>query len=92
MSASLLLSDGTVFEGEPFGATVDTDGEVVFSTGMVGYPESMTDPSFRGQILVFTFPLIGNYGVPSEEKNEYGFSKNFESEAIQVRGIIVSSG
>ncbi len=91
MSASLLLSDGTVFEGESFGAPIDTDGEVVFSTGMVGYPDSMTDPSFRGQILVFTYPLVGNYGVPSEEKNEYGFSKNFESEAVQVRGIIVSS-
>lgn len=88
--ASLILSDGTTFTGESFGAEVDTDGEVVFSTGMVGYPESMTDPSFRGQILVFTYPLIGNYGVPSEERNAWGFSKNFESEAIHVRAIIVA--
>ncbi|HLD08105.1 MAG TPA: glutamine-hydrolyzing carbamoyl-phosphate synthase small subunit [Candidatus Peribacterales bacterium] len=86
--ASLILSDGTVFEGESFGAEVETDGEVVFNTGMVGYPESLTDPSYRGQILVFTYPLIGNYGVPSEELNEWGFSKNFESENIHVRGVI----
>ncbi|MEQ1849678.1 MAG: glutamine-hydrolyzing carbamoyl-phosphate synthase small subunit [Candidatus Peribacteraceae bacterium] len=89
--ATLILQDGTTFVGQSFGAAVDTDGEVVFSTGMVGYPESMTDPSFRGQILTFTFPLIGNYGVPSEEKNHWGFSKNLESEAIHVRGVIVST-
>ncbi len=89
--AILILKDGTIFRGESFGAKVDTDGEVVFNTGMVGYPESMTDPSYKGQILTFTYPLIGNYGVPSEEKNAWGFSKNFESEAIHVRGIIVSS-
>ncbi|MBM3230820.1 glutamine-hydrolyzing carbamoyl-phosphate synthase small subunit [Candidatus Peregrinibacteria bacterium] len=88
--AKLILSDGTVFEGQSFGATVDTDGEVVFNTGMVGYPESLTDPSYQGQILVFTYPLIGNYGVPSMEKNEFGFSKNFESEAVQVRGVVVA--
>lgn len=88
--AKLILSDGTVFEGESFGAAIDTDGEVVFNTGMAGYPESLTDPSYRGQILTFTYPLIGNYGVPSEELNEHGFSKNFESEHIHVRGVIVS--
>lgn len=86
--ASLVLADGTVFSGEPFGASGEIDGEVVFTTNMVGYPESLTDPSFRGQILVFTSPLIGNYGVPSEEKNEWGFSANLESEAIHVRGVI----
>ncbi len=86
----LVLQDGTVFEGESFGAPVDADGEVVFTTGMVGYPESLTDPSYRGQILVFTYPLIGNYGVPSEEVNEWGFSKNFESEDIHVRGVVVA--
>lgn len=85
----LLLSDGTTWQGEGFGAAKDADGEVVFSTGMVGYPESMTDPSFRGQILTFTFPLIGNYGVPSEERNEWGFSEHLESEGIAVRGIVV---
>ena len=88
--ATLILADGTQFHGQSFGALTDSDGEVVFNTGMVGYPESMTDPSYRGQILVFTYPLIGNYGVPSEEKNAWGFSKNFESEAIHVRGIIVA--
>ena len=90
MKANLILQDGTVFEGESFGAPVDAGGEVVFTTGMVGYPESLTDPSYRGQILVFTYPLIGNYGVPSEELNEYGFSKNFESENIHVRGVVVA--
>lgn len=87
--ASLQLADGTVFAGEAFGAKIDADGEVVFNTGMVGYPESLTDPSYRGQILVFTYPLIGNYGVPGEELNEWGFSKNFESENIHVRGVIM---
>ena len=88
--AQLVLSDGTTFEGESFGAAIDTDGEVVFNTGMAGYPESLTDPSYRGQILTFTYPLIGNYGVPSEELNAWGFSKNLESEQIHVRGVIVS--
>lgn len=88
--ASLILSDGTVLKGEPFGAAVDSDGEVVFTTGMTGYPESMTDPSFRGQILVCTYPLVGNYGVPSEEKNKWGFSENLESEEIQVKGLVVA--
>lgn len=88
--ASLLLSDGTLWKGVSFGAKTDSDGEVVFNTAMNGYPESMTDPSYRGQILVTTFPLIGNYGVPSEELNEWGFSKNFESEEIHVKGLIVT--
>jgi len=88
--ATLTLQDGTTFEGEAFGAKKDIDGEVVFNTGMAGYPESLTDPSYRGQILVFTYPLIGNYGVPVEEKNEWGFSKNLESEDIHVRGVIVT--
>jgi len=93
--AHLILADGTTFEGESFGSASQAsqnmgEGEVVFNTGMVGYPESLTDPSYRGQILVFTYPLIGNYGVPSEEKNEWGFSKNFESEDIHVRGVICS--
>lgn len=89
LMAFLVLADGTTFEGESFGAAVDSDGEVVFNTGMVGYPESLTDPSYRGQILTFTYPLIGNYGVPSAEKNAYGFSQNFESEDVHVRGVIV---
>lgn len=88
--ATLILSDGTTFTGESFGAKVDSSGEVVFSTGMTGYPESMTDPSFRGQILVNTFPLIGNYGIPMEEVNGWGFSGVLESEKIQVSGLIVT--
>lgn len=88
--ATLLLADGTRITGESFGAKTDSDGEVVFNTGMVGYPESLTDPSYRGQILVFTYPLIGNYGVPTGDKNAYGFSDNLESENVHVRGVIVA--
>jgi len=90
--ATLILQDGSTFEGESFGAPVDTDGEVVFNTGMAGYVESLTDPSYEGQILVFTYPLIGNYGVPTEEKNEYGFAAHLESERIHVRGVIMAQG
>jgi carbamoylphosphate synthase small subunit len=60
----LILGDGSTITGEHFGAPVSSAGEVVFNTGMVGYPEAMTDPSYRGQILVLTYPLVGNYGVP----------------------------
>ncbi len=81
MNTKLVLKDGTVYQGESFGAKKFSSGEVVFATGMVGYPESLTDPSFRGQILVFTYPLIGNYGVPEK--------KFWESDKIQVSGIIV---
>ena len=78
----LYLEDGTSFDGKDFGAAVDATGEVVFSTGMTGYVESLTDPSFAGQILVCTYPLIGNYGVPSEAK--------WESERVQIAGLVVS--
>ncbi|MBI5644738.1 glutamine-hydrolyzing carbamoyl-phosphate synthase small subunit [Candidatus Kaiserbacteria bacterium] len=78
----LYLEDGTVFEGTSFGARIDCPGEVVFSTGMTGYVESLTDPSFAGQILVCTYPLIGNYGVPD--------SSHFESERIHIAGLVVS--
>src|SRR3989442_13631701 len=60
----LVLEDGSVFPGVAFGAPRPAAGEVVFTTGMVGYPEALTDPSYRGQILVFTYPSQGNYGVP----------------------------
>lgn len=89
-SARLILQDGTVFEGYSFGADVPTTGEVVFNTAMTGYPESLTDPSYAGQILVLTFPLVGNYGVPSDEKDENGLLKFFESEKIHIQGLIVS--
>eukprot|EP00455_Lapot_gusevi_P002905 TRINITY_DN1119_c0_g1_i4.p1 TRINITY_DN1119_c0_g1~~TRINITY_DN1119_c0_g1_i4.p1 ORF type:complete len:1506 (-),score=632.79 TRINITY_DN1119_c0_g1_i4:111-4553(-) len=91
VKARLILEDGTEFHGYSFGAQQSVAGEVVFTTGMVGYPETLTDPSFRGQILVCTYPLIGNYGIPNDEKDEYGISKYFESDRIQVTGLVVSS-
>ena len=87
--AKLVLEDDSEFSGISFGFAGNTNGEVVFNTGMVGYPETMTDPSYRGQILVFTFPLIGNYGVPGNER-ENGLFKYFESEAIHCRALIIS--
>lgn len=73
-----------------FGASTTVVGEVVFTTGMVGYPESLTDPSFRGQILTFTYPLIGNYGVPpTSARDEWGLPRFLESNELQVRGMVV---
>ena len=85
----LILDDGSVFEGKSFGAETAAAGEVVFSTAMVGYPESLTDPSYMGQILTVTFPLVGNYGVPQDSFTN-GISDFFESEKIQVSGLIIS--
>ena len=65
-------------------------GELVFTTGMVGYPETLTDPSYRGQILTLTSPIIGNYGVPSDEVDEIGLPTHFESDKVQVAGLIVN--
>lgn len=90
MKGKLILTDGHIFEGTIFGAEKSSSGEVVFSTGMVGYPESLTDPSFEGQILTFTYPLIGNYGVPAEKNDKYNISELFESDRIHVRGVVVS--
>ena len=78
----LYLKDGTIFEGESFGARVNIVGEVVFNTGMTGYVESLTDPSYAGQIVVLTYPLIGNYGVPDK--------KFFESQKMQIAGLVVA--
>lgn len=89
IKAKLILEDESVFEGFSFGFEGNTNGEVVFNTGMVGYPETLTDPSYRGQILICTYPLIGNYGVPSHERQN-GLYKNYESESIHVRGLVVS--
>ena len=86
--SKLYLEDGTVFSGTSFAVNREVEGEVVFNTGMVGYPESLTDPSYCGQILVLTYPLIGNYGVPDEEP-ENGLFKNFESDKIQIQGLII---
>lgn len=85
----LHLEDGSFFEGISFGYNGNAKGEVVFNTGMIGYPETLTDPSYAGQILVFTYPLIGNYGIPSDER-EGGILKYFESEKVQVKGVIIS--
>ena len=90
LGATLKLENGMEFRGYSFGYEGPTDGEVVFSTAMVGYPESLTDPSYSGQILCVTYPLIGNYGVPSEEVDKNGISLNFESERIWVRGLVIS--
>lgn len=87
--ARLILKDGNIFEGKLFGYNTSTAGEVVFNTGMVGYPETLTDPSYKGQILVMTYPLIGNYGVP-EFNSDDDLPVNFESNKIQVQGLIVS--
>ena len=87
--ARLILEDGTVFEGKSFGYEGCTSGEVVFNTAMTGYPESLTDPSYEGQILVTTFPLQGNYGVPARGTDPTGISKNFEGDHIHCRAIVV---
>ncbi|MDP4115237.1 MAG: glutamine-hydrolyzing carbamoyl-phosphate synthase small subunit [Bacteroidota bacterium] len=88
--AKLVLSDGSIFSGYSFGYPINISGEIVFNTGMVGYPETMTDPSYKGQILVFTYPLIGNYGVPADTLNPEGMKINFESDSIQCSAIVVS--
>jgi len=86
--AILFLEDGTFFIGKGFGATVKITGEVVFSTSMVGYPEALTDPSYKGQILTLTYPLVGNYGVPPYDLN-FSLPLYFESDNIQVQGLVV---
>ena len=89
MVARLELEDGSVFHGKSFGFPRSVSGEVVFNTGMVGYPEALTDPSYRGQILVLTFPLVGNYGVPRTRIVD-GIDTAFESDRIQVSALVVS--
>ncbi|CAF4439724.1 unnamed protein product [Rotaria sp. Silwood2] len=89
---TLILEDGSKFDGFVFGASTNTAGEVVFQTGMVGYVESLTDPSYCGQILVLTFPLIGNYGVPDEKVvDHFGLLRWVESNKIYASALIVSS-
>ncbi|MGH7246297.1 MAG: glutamine-hydrolyzing carbamoyl-phosphate synthase small subunit [Candidatus Levyibacteriota bacterium] len=80
--ANLILKDGTTIDAESFGYETSIAGEVVFATGMVGYPEAFTDPSFAGQILVMTYPLLGSYGVAN--------NKTWESDKLQISGLIVS--
>ncbi len=86
--AVLVLEDGSHFFGHGFGAIQKVSGEIVFSTSMVGYPEALTDPSYKGQILTLTYPLVGNYGVPPYDLN-HGIPLYFESERIQVSGLVI---
>ena len=87
-----MLDDGKSFDGFSFGRFSRSPivGEVVFNTGMVGYTETLTDPSYAGQLLCFTYPLLGNYGVPDYLEDENGILKNFESGKIQLNGVIAS--
>jgi carbamoyl-phosphate synthase small subunit len=89
LEAALALEDGSIFKGVGFGAEAESSGEVVFNTGMAGYPESITDPSYAGQILVQTYPLIGNYGVPNR-RDQYGFPLSQESDKPRIEGYVVS--
>ena len=86
----LIFDDGTVLDGQGFGYSTTVFGEIVFNTGMVGYTEALTDPSYNGQILTLTYPLVGNYGVPDPSiVDEDGISKFFESDKMQIRGLVV---
>ena len=85
----LILEDGSEFRGKMFGSKQSVNGEVVFSTNMVGYPESMTDPSFKGQIINLTYPMIGNYGIPPIVNDEQGINKYLESHKIWCNGLLI---
>ena len=90
IEAKLILEDGTEFTGRSFGYVANTVGEVVFNTAMTGYPESLTDPSYAGQILVTTYPLIGNYGVPDTGLGSNGLPLFMESERIHAKALVVA--
>ena len=91
MKGKLILEDGQVFDGFLFGKDTNIEGEIVFNTSMVGYPESLTDPSYKNQILVLTYPSIGNYGVPPQHINSVtNLLDFFESDKIQISGLIIS--
>ncbi|HYL25753.1 MAG TPA: glutamine-hydrolyzing carbamoyl-phosphate synthase small subunit [Burkholderiales bacterium] len=89
-TATLQLADGSVLRGRSFGADRAVSGEVVFNTAMAGYVEALTDPSYCGQILVFTYPLIGNYGVPARRAHG-SLDGPYESDRIQVQGVVVQN-
>ena len=91
MKINLQLNTGHIFVGKSFGKELNenTHGELVFQTGMVGYPESLTDPSYLNQVLVLTYPLIGNYGISDPEYDEYGIDKIFESNNIHIKALVV---
>ena len=88
--ATLILEDGSRFEGESFGCEKPVTGEVVFNTAMTGYPESLTDPSYAGQLMVLTYPLVGNYGVPPFSTEENGLPTYMESGRIHAEALILS--
>ena len=88
-TAKLKLEDGTIITGKSFGFENSVSGEVVFNTAMTGYPESLTDPSYKGQILVLTYPLIGNYGVP-ENKYIDDLPAEFESDKVHISALIIA--
>ena len=89
-NVTLVLDDGTKFRGESFGYEKPVAGEVVFNTAMTGYPESLTDPSYAGQLMTLTYPLVGNYGVPSFANDKDGIARFMESDRIYASGLIVS--
>ena len=89
-NVTLILEDGTQFRGQSFGYEKPVSGEVVFNTAMMGYPESLTDPSYAGQMLVMTYPLVGNYGVPAFSFEKNGIATFMESEKIHAEALIVS--
>jgi carbamoyl-phosphate synthase small subunit len=86
---TLTLEDGSTFKGKSFGYEGSVAGEVVFNTAMTGYPESLTDPSYKGQLLVLTYPLVGNYGVPREDV-EHDMHKFFESDQLHISALVIS--
>ncbi|WP_424244725.1 carbamoyl-phosphate synthase small subunit [Elusimicrobium posterum] len=90
--AVLELSNGAKFEGRLMGSAVCASGEMVFTTGMVGYNEAITDPSYKGQILVFSFALIGNYGIPPLKEGDFFMAPGYESDGIKPAGIVISDG
>jgi len=87
---TLVLQDGTTFQGKSFGYEKAVTGEVVFNTAMMGYPESLTDPSYAGQMMVLTYPLVGNYGVPPFTVEDNGLATFMESDKIYAKALIVS--
>ena len=89
-NVTLILNDGTRFHGQSFGYESPVAGEVVFNTAMSGYPESLTDPSYAGQLMTLTYPLVGNYGVPPFTNDADGLANFMESDRIHASAIIVS--
>ena len=91
MKINLQLNTGHKFVGKSFGKEIDenTHGELVFQTGMVGYPESLSDPSYLNQILVLTYPSVGNYGISEPDYDKFGIDKIFESNNIHIKALIV---